>query len=188
MNKINLKKYVKGKVAVFVDVANIFYAQKTLGWKISYQKLFHFFASECDLIDCYVYTAIDPNKSNQLRFIKMLEKTGYKVRTKPIKEIRISKKRYERKGNLDIELCLDVLDLKNKFKTMILLSGDSDFAPIIERIKKMGKRVIVISTKHHVSRELLMLCKYINLKKLKKEIELKKSSAKKSGGSSSVNI
>ena len=187
MKQINLKDYTKGKVTVFVDVANIFYAQKTLGWRISYQKLYQFFNLECNLVNCYIYTAIDPNRNNQLRFIKMLEKTGYKIRTKPIKNIRVGKKKYEQKGNLDIELCLDVWDLRNKFQTMILLSGDSDFAPLIERVKKIGKRVIVISTKHHISRELLILCKYINLKKLRKRIELKKSSAK-SGGSSSVNI
>lgn len=177
MKQINLQDYTKGKVAVFVDVANVFYAQKSLGWRISYQKLYQFFKTEVNLVSCYAYTAIDPSKQNQLRFLHLLQKTGYIVRTKPIKSIRISSKVYERKGNLDIELCLDVWDLRNKFKTMILLSGDSDFAPLIERVKKLGKRVIVMSTKHHISRELLILSKYINLKKLRDKVELKKSSA-----------
>lgn len=184
MKEITFSNYTKGKVVVFIDVANIFYAQKTLRWRISYQKLYQLFKNECNLVNCYAYTAIDPSKQNQLRFINLLNKVGYIVRTKPIKAIRISNKVYERKGNLDIELCLDVWNLKNKFKTMILLSGDSDFAPLIERVKKLGKRVIVISTKHHISRELLILCKYINLKKLRKQIELKKSSALGGGGSS----
>ena len=69
---------------------------------------------------------------------------------------------------------MDVLDHLQEFETAILLSGDSDFAPIIKRMKENNKKVIVMSAKHHISRELIQLSdKYINLKKLRDRIELK---------------
>ena len=62
-----------------------------------------------------------------------------------------------------------------KFDTAILLSGDSDFAPIIKRMKENSKKVIIISAKHHISREIIELSdKYINLKKLRDKIEFLK--------------
>jgi uncharacterized LabA/DUF88 family protein len=169
-----IKKFIKGKVYVFIDVANIFYSQKTLKWKISYERLMDYFKKECNLGKCFVYTAFDEKNEGQRRFIKMLKKSGFVVRTKPVKRIRIAKGVYEWKGNFDVELTMDVVDVLDELDTMILLSGDSDFAPLLERVKEREKRVIVMSSKRHVSKELLDIAKYINLKKLKNEIELKK--------------
>lgn len=68
---------------------------------------------------------------------------------------------------------MDVLDNLQKFETAVLLSGDSDFAPIVKRMKDNKKKVIVMSAKRHISRELIQLSdKYINLKKLREKIEL----------------
>lgn len=168
-----LKDFVKGKVFVFIDVANVFYAQKTLGWRISYERLIKYFKKECDLGKCFVYTAYIEENNNQKRFLKMLEKSGFVVRAKPVKKIRLKTKNYEWKGNLDVELVIDVLDNLQDFQTLILLSGDSDFTPLLRRIKKDHKRALVMSTKDHVAKELLEEAKFVNLKKLRKEIELK---------------
>lgn len=168
-----LKKFVKGEVFIFIDVANIFYSQKTLKWRISYQKLMEYFKNECQLGKCFVYTAHDEKNEGQRRFLKMLQRTGYVIRTKPVKRIRIAKGVYEWKGNFDVELTMDVVDNIKQFQTMILLSGDSDFAPLLRRVKSRGLRVIVMSTKDHVSKELLEEAKFVNLKKLRNKIELK---------------
>ncbi|MEW6610815.1 MAG: NYN domain-containing protein [Patescibacteria group bacterium] len=57
----------------------------------------------------------------------------------------------------------------------LLLSGDNDFVPVVRRLRERGKRIIVMSAKRHVSRELIQLAhKYVNLKKLKDRIELTK--------------
>lgn len=169
-------QYIKGKVYVFIDAANIFYTQQTLGWKISYEKLKRYFQEECgeNLGLMFVYTAYDSERSQQKKFLDMLEINGYIVRTKEVKRIRVAKGTYEWKGDFDVELSMDVLDNIRKFETAILLSGDSDFAPIVKRMKDKNKKVIVMSAKHHISRELIRLSdKYINLKKLRDEIELK---------------
>jgi len=172
-----ISKFIKGKVYVFIDAANIFYSQRTLGWKISYEKLKQYFKDECrdNLGKIFVYTAQDPERPQQKKFLDMLEINGYILRTKEIKRIRIAKGVYEWKGNFDVELSMDVLDYFQEFTTAVLLSGDSDFAPIVKRMKENGKKIIIMSTKYHISHELIHLSdKYINLKKLREKLELKK--------------
>lgn len=61
-----LKKLVKRKVYIFIDGANIFYAQKSLGWKISYEKLIKYFKKECgNDIKCFMYIATIPSNEKQ---------------------------------------------------------------------------------------------------------------------------
>lgn len=171
-----INRFIKGKVYVFIDAANIFYTQKTLGWRISYEKLKQYFEDECKnkLGKMFVYTAYDPDRPKQKKFLDMLEINKYVLRTKEVKRIRVAKGVYEWKGDFDVELSMDVLDHIKEFTTAVLLSGDSDFAPVVKRMKQNNKKVIIMSAKHHVSRELIKLSdKYINLKKLKNKIELR---------------
>jgi len=165
-------KFATGKVAVFIDAANIFYSQRTLGWRISYERIYMYLKKECDLVSIFVYTATDETRPEQEKFTTMLKRSGFVVRTKPVKKIRIAQGVYQWKGDFDIELTLDMLDNIARYDTAVLMSGDSDFAPVVDRVKAAGKRIIIMSVKGHVSRELLERAKYINLKKLRKEIEL----------------
>lgn len=171
-----INQFVKGKVYVFIDAANIFYTQRTLGWRISYEKLRQYFKDECgdNLGKMFVYTAYDPERPQQKKFLDMLEINGYILRTKEVKRIRVAKGVYEWKGDFDVELSMDALDHLQEFTTAVLLSGDSDFAPIVKRMKENNKKIIVMSAKDHISRELIKLSdKYINFKKLRDRIELK---------------
>ncbi|OGM91095.1 hypothetical protein A2755_00030 [Candidatus Wolfebacteria bacterium RIFCSPHIGHO2_01_FULL_48_22] len=165
-------QFVAGKVYVFIDAANIFYSQRTLKWRISYERLRRYFESECDLGKIFIYTATDAKRPNQEKFVRMLTSNGFIVRTKPVKQIRIAEGVYQWKGNFDVELTMDMLDHLNAYDTAVLLSGDSDFAPVIDRVKSHQKRVIMMSVKGHISKELLDRAKYVNLKKLKRDIEL----------------
>ncbi len=160
-------QFVKGRVYVFVDAANILYSQQTLRWRVDYRKLKEYFEKECDLRAIYFYTGRVGENHKQNSFIKKLEQLGYIVKAKEVKRIKVSKNFYEWKGNLDVELTIDVLGNINNFDSLILMSGDSDFAPLLDAVKAQHKRVIVMSTKGHISKELLDRAKYINLKKLK---------------------
>lgn len=113
---------------------------------------------------------MDENNTGQRKFLDMLEINGFVVRTKAIKKIRDRDGSTKWKGNLDLELAFEMDDTKDKYDTAILMSGDSDFAVPIHRIKKVGKRIIVMSTRGHISRELLELAKYVDLRKLRDEI------------------
>ena len=167
-----IKQFVKGKVYVFVDVANIFYSQRTLKWKISYEKLINYFKKECDLGKCYVYTGVFNEDHGQEKFLNMLKKHGYILKTKPVKKILTRDSKIEWKADLDVELSFDMDDLSNEYDTAVLLSGDSDFAYILRRIKSKGKRVIVMSTRGHIALELIKEAKFIDLRKLKNEVSL----------------
>jgi uncharacterized LabA/DUF88 family protein len=166
-----INQFIKGRVYIFIDAENVFYTQKTLGWRISYQKLMLYFKKECgEDIKCFVYKGVDEFNADQRKFLDMLEINGYILRTKSIKKIRSKGGKTEWKGNLDIELAFEMDDTKDKYDTAILLSGDSDFSVPIDRIKKAGKRIIVMSTRGHISKELLERAKYIDFRKLKQEI------------------
>lgn len=168
-----LKKFIKGKVYVFIDGANIFYAQRSLGWRISYEKFIKYLRKECGKqTKCFVYIATIPENEKQKKFLDLLDILGYIVRTKPIKVITVKNGQKLWKGNLDIELALEMYDTAASFDTVILVSGDSDFATALDKMKQKGKRVLVISTKNHISKELIERSKFIDLKKLKREIKL----------------
>lgn len=169
-----LHQFVKGRVYVFIDAANTFYAQRTLGWRISYEKLMKYFKKECgEDTKCFIYAAYDESKQSEQKFLDMLDINGYILRTKAIKKIQIGPNRDKHKGNLDMELAFEMVDLIDKYDTAILMSGDSDFSVPIDRIKKKGKRIIVMSTRGRISRELLERAKYIDLRKLREEISQK---------------
>ncbi|MBU2578923.1 NYN domain-containing protein [Patescibacteria group bacterium] len=166
-----LRQFVKGKVYVFIDAENVFYSQRTLGWKFSYAKLIDYLKKECgNDMKCFIYKGVDEFNTGQRKFLDMLEINGYIVRTKVVKKIKDHEGGYRWKNNLDMELAFEMDDIKEKYDTAVLLSGDSDFAVPIDRIKKAGKRIIIMSTRGHISKELLERAKYIDLRKLKDEI------------------
>ncbi len=170
-----ISKFAKGKVSVFMDASNVYYSQRKLKWRIDFRKFLDYLNEETDLQEIYYYTARDLSFEKQTKFISFLEKIGYKVRSKNIKFIKNKNKTENKdgfhKGNLDVELTIDILETKNNYDTLILISGDSDFEPLLRLMKKKyKKRCLVIATKHSISIELIRCAKYINLNKLKKYI------------------
>lgn len=163
-------QFVKGRVYVFIDAANILYSQQTLGWRVDYRKLKEYFQSECDLCGMYFYTGRMESNRKQNIFLEKIRALGYHVTAKEVKRIKVSRNTYEWKGNLDAELIIDVLKNIENFDTCILMSGDSDFAPLLDEVKSRGKRTIIMSSKKHVARELIERAKYVNIKKLKDQI------------------
>mgnify|MGYP001569847755 CR=1 FL=1 len=169
-----IKGYIQGRVSVFIDASNIYHSQKRLGWRIDFRKLLDYLKKETDLREIYYYTARDLSSVAQTKFLNFLEMIGYKVRSKKVKFIKDKNKEKEgfHKGNLDVELTMDILETKEKYDTLMLLSGDSDFGPLLQLMKmKYRKRCLVIATKHSISIELIKCAKYIDLKKLKLQIQ-----------------
>jgi len=163
-------RFVKGRVYVFIDAANIFYSQQTLRWRVDYKKLKEYFLKECDLKEIFFYTGRVGAYDKQNKFLKKLESYGYIVKAKEVKRIEVAPNTYEWKGNLDVELTIAALKNSDSFDTCILMSGDSDFASLLDELKERRKWVIVMSTRGHISKELLDRAKYLDLRKLKGEI------------------
>lgn len=166
-----INQFIKGRVYVFIDAENVFYSQRTLGWRISYEKLMKYLKKECgDDTKCFIYKGIEEHNIKQRKFLDMLDINRYIVRTKVVKKIKSRDGGQKWKNNLDMELAFEMDDLADKYDTAVLFSGDSDFSVPIERIKKKGKKIIVLSTRGHISKELLELAKYVDLRKIKSEI------------------
>ncbi len=168
-----ISKFIKGKTAIFIDAANILYSQRTLGWRIDYLKLKNYLENESKAVILNYYTGKVGSLDKQIRFIEKLQLIGYKVHSKEIKLIRLNGNKYLQKGNLDIELALDAYKSKDQYDTLLLFSGDSDFSYLIDLLKAEGKKIIVFSTRKHISVDLLKRAKYVDLKKLRNKIEYK---------------
>src|SRR5437667_3793639 len=138
-------------VAVFVDVANIFYAAKAAGVDIDYVTLLKSATAGRDFVRAYAYTGLDPENENQRNFHSFLSRHGYKVVSKDIRKYGDGKV----KANLDIELVVDMLKTARNLDIAIVVSGDGDFAPAIRAVQEMGVRVEVVSFRGNTSSDLI---------------------------------
>ena len=138
-------------VAVFVDVANIFYAAKAAGVDIDYVTLLKASSAGRDLVRAYAYTGLDPDNENQRNFHDFLRRHGYKVVSKDIRKYGDGKV----KANLDIELVVDMMKTARNLDIAIVISGDGDFAPAIRAVQEMGVRVEVVSFRGNTSSDLI---------------------------------
>ncbi len=132
-------------------------------------------AKNVDLGKIYFYTAYDPDYAEQRKFLDFLDIIGYIVRKKKVKFIKDShlEKGGFHKGNLDVELAIDAVHNRDSFQSFILFSGDSDFEALIKYMKRYRKHCVVVSTKGHISIELVKQAKFVDLKKLRPHIELR---------------
>jgi uncharacterized LabA/DUF88 family protein len=142
---------VSKNVAVFVDVANIFYAAKAAGVDIDYVTLLKASSAGRDLVRAYAYTGLDPDNENQRNFHEFLRRHGYKVVSKDIRKYGDGKV----KANLDIELVVDMMKTARNLDIAIVVSGDGDFAPAIRAVQEMGVRVEVVSFRGNTSSDLI---------------------------------
>jgi uncharacterized LabA/DUF88 family protein len=138
-------------VAVFVDVANIFYAAKAAGVDIDYVTLLKSATAGRDFVRAYAYTGLDPDNENQRNFHSFLARNHYKVVSKDIRKYGDGKV----KANLDIELVVDLMKTARNLDVAIVVSGDGDFAPAIRAVQEMGVRVEVISFRGNTSSDLI---------------------------------
>ena len=170
-----ISKYIKGKVLVAIDAANLESSVKSLGWWIDYKKLYGLFDNK-KLVEIRNY-CVHHGTDNQNRFFTFLKKNGYKLITKPLKIIRPND--FEdsniRKANFDVEIAIDAIEMAKQFDTLVLFSGDSDFHYLVIKLQEKKKKVIIVSYRDHISRELARSSdKYISLDKLEKYIKRKR--------------
>lgn len=160
------------KAAVFIDAANVIYSQRTLKWQIDFKKLMDYFKNNYKLDNVYFYFAYIRDDRKQQGFFNKLRQWGYKIRTKEVKLIKQLDGAILKKGNLDVELTIDAVKDLSFYSTAILMSGDSDFHALVRYLQKKDKKVVVISSKGHVSFELLKAAdKYVNFNQLREFVE-----------------
>lgn len=171
---------MKPKVKIYIDGANMFYVQKKLGWFIDWKKIKDYLQEKWDILEIRYYTGIKPDDEKMASFLRYLDNVGISPVTKPIKIIKISdshhlKKLYNYsemyKSNCDVEITADILLERKEFDKIILFSGDSDFQYLIKKLKDLGKKVIILSSRKTISWEIkLESSKYIYLEDIKDKI------------------
>lgn len=136
------------KVALFIDGANIYATSKAIGMDIDYRRLLAEFQKQAYLIRAYYYTALveDQEYSSIRPLIDWLDYNGYRVVTKPAKEFTDSMGRRKVKGNMDIELTVEALEMSPHYDHLFLFSGDGDFTALVAALQRKGKKVTVVST------------------------------------------
>ncbi|MFZ0558543.1 MAG: NYN domain-containing protein [Methylovirgula sp.] len=136
------------RIALFIDGANLYATAKSLGFDIDYKRLLKEFQSKGKLIRAFYYTALveDQEYSSIRPLIDWLDYNGYSVVTKPTKEFVDSLGRRKVKGNMDIELAVDAMEMAEHLDHIVLFSGDGDFRSLVEAVQRKGVRVSVVST------------------------------------------
>ena len=143
-----MRCYAGEKIALFIDGSNLYAAARALNFDIDYKKLLDFFAGKGRLIRAFYYTALlDGQEFSPIRpLVDWLDYNGYTMVTKPTKEFTDAQGRRKIKGNMDIELAVDLMEMAEHIDHAILFSGDGDFRSLVEAVQRKGVRVTVVST------------------------------------------
>ena len=134
--------YRDERLALFIDGANLYAAAKSLGFEIDYKLLRQEFTSRGKMLRAFYYTALLENDEfSPIRpLVDWLNYNGFTMVTKTAKEFTDSQGRRKIKGNMDIELAVNAMELAPHVDHIVLFSGDGDFRPMIEAVQRQGVR------------------------------------------------
>ncbi len=140
--------YPQEKLALFIDGANLYSAARALGFDIDYKKLLTEFSKKGILVRAYYYTALlEDREFSPLRpLVDWLDYNGYTLVTKSAREYTDAAGRRKVKGNMDIEIAVDMMEIAPSVDHIVLFSGDGDFRKLVEAVQRRGRRVSVVSS------------------------------------------
>lgn len=162
------------RLAVFVDGANLFYAQRKLGWHLDYRKVYEHVTRDYDVYNAFYYTSVtSPPDPSAEGFLRALTGMGYTVRRKTVKEILDQETgNIVRKANLDIEIVIDMFNTVELYDTALLASGDGDFERAMELLRSRGKRVLGLGSQAMAAYDLVNATdRYIYLEEIREFVE-----------------
>ena len=127
-----LADFIVKKIAIFADVQNIYYTtRQAYGRQFNYRKLWQRISSEGEIVTATAY-ATHRGDDGQLKFQDALKHIGFTVKLKPY----IQRSDGSAKGDWDVGIAIDVMEMAREVDTVILLSGDGDFDLLLEKVKK----------------------------------------------------
>lgn len=140
--------YKDERIALFIDGANLYSAAKTLNVELDYRRLLSEFRKKGRLLRAYYYTALIENEEySPIRpLVDWLQYNGYNVVTKPAKEFTDASGRRRVKGDMDVEIAVDMLTLADRLDHVVLFSGDGDLTVLVKALQNRGLRVSVVSS------------------------------------------
>ncbi len=153
----------RGRVAIFIDGGNLFYAALQLGIEINYTKLLKCLTAGSKLLRPYFYTGVDSNNDKQQSFLLWMRRNGYRVIAKELVEFSDGSK----KADLDVEITVDMMTLIGCYDTAVLVSGDGDLAYAANAISYRGVRLEIVSLRSMTSDSLINVADaYVDLKEI----------------------
>lgn len=162
------------RVAIFIDGENIHYSAKHLNMRLDYLKLCQELAGERRLLRSFFYTAVSGQSEGKIDFVNFLRLNGFTVVTKELRphgEGETPPKGY--RGNLDLEMAIDVFELLPHLDTVIICTGDGDFVPLVEAVARQGRHVELCALREMTSTDLIAAADgYTDLAGLKERIVL----------------
>ncbi len=144
------KKGEPERVGVFIDVQNMYYSARQLKGKLDFDALLQACVLDRRLIQASAYV-VESKEIDQSGFIAMLQQRAIEVRRKTLK-VRADG---SMKGDWDMEMALDILDMAPKLDVVVLVSGDGDFTSLVRRVKTMGPKVEVVAFPRNTAKSLL---------------------------------
>lgn len=150
------------RVGVFVDVANLLYSARNLRVAIDFGRLLEFLRGNRRLVRAQAYAPTSPEPHAEQQFLSVVKGVGYRITTKNYKTFSSGAK----KADLDLDLCMDIVRLVDAkaIDTVVLVSGDSDFLPLLEYCSDHGVRVEVAAFEDSASMILRQSCDiFVNL-------------------------
>ncbi|MFK7945823.1 MAG: NYN domain-containing protein [Paracoccaceae bacterium] len=140
--------YRDERLALLIDGSNLYAATKALGFDIDYKLLRSEFMRRGKMVRAFYYTALIENEEySPIRpLVDWLDYNGFSLVTKPAKEFTDSSGRRKIKGNMDIELAVDAMEMADHVEHIVLFSGDGDFKSLVAALQRKGVRVSVVST------------------------------------------
>ena len=158
----------RGRVAIFIDGSNLFYAALQLGIEIDYTKLLCRLTAGSRLLRSFFYTGVDRTNEKQQGFLLWMRRNGYRVISKDLVQLPDGSK----KANLDVEIAVDMMALVGSYDTAVLVSGDGDLAYAVDAVSYRGVRVEVVSLRAMTSDTLINVSdRYIDLESIKEDIQ-----------------
>jgi uncharacterized LabA/DUF88 family protein len=136
------------RLGLFIDGSTLHASIKAIKLDIDYKLLKKEFMRRGKLLRAYYYTALlEDDENSPLRpLVDWLSYNGFTLVTKSAKEYTDSLGRRKVKGNMDIELAVNVMELAPHLDHIVIFSGDGDFCSLVESIQRQGVRVSIVST------------------------------------------
>lgn len=154
MNEIN---YREQRVAVFVDIQNMYYSAKNLyGSKVNFERVLQQAVGPRKLIRAFAYV-IKADVGLEKEFFEALSKIGFEVREKGLQTFIDGTK----KGDWDVGICMDIVRMLPKVDAIILVSGDGDYYDLLEYAKSQGVRAEVVAFGKTASSKLVDSADYV---------------------------
>lgn len=141
--------YPDERIAILIDGSNLHSTCKALDFDIDYSKLLELFKAKGRMMRANYYTAIlERDDYSPIRpLMDWLDFNGYHVISKPAREHTDRDGRRRIKGNMDIEITVDMINMSDHIDHIVLFSGDGDFRAAIKAVQDKGTRVTVVSTR-----------------------------------------